>query len=348
MAAVKHKIRLIDTIDLTGEDPVIKKKCVEESITVVNLESENFKGEIQIQNTNSKKVQCEVCLKQDSKYTCPACKMKTCCLFCSKKHKNIKNCSGEREKVKYVARSDFNDMHLLNDLRFLEDVKRLVDNAHRDSKSKPNRRISKKLHLLQKAVKNRDCKLFRMAKGMQRWKENKTFYNVKEDALHWTIKFVFEEIYETVIVRHSEKETFKDILSPFIDKERVLPENKLKFFEYTNCQLDKKILLFFKHELEQGQDNKRFTEVNIDSTVKESLKNMSILEYPEYKVVLSSNAGRIRNQLFTQDNLLNVKKESDESSSDSSSDEEISKKTLEDVLRDMNSNKLFLKSENIL
>ncbi|XP_065665946.1 box C/D snoRNA protein 1 isoform X3 [Hydra vulgaris] len=321
MAAVKHKIRLIDTIDLTGEDPVIKKKCVEESITVVNLESENFKGEIQIQNTNSKKVQCEVCLKQDSKYTCPACKMKTCCLFCSKKHKNIKNCSGEREKVKYVARSDFNDMHLLNDLRFLEDVKRLVDNAHRDSKSKPNRRISKKLHLLQKAVKNRDCKLFRMAKGMQRWKENKTFYNVKEDALHWTIKFVFEEIYETVIVR---------------------------FFEYTNCQLDKKILLFFKHELEQGQDNKRFTEVNIDSTVKESLKNMSILEYPEYKVVLSSNAGRIRNQLFTQDNLLNVKKESDESSSDSSSDEEISKKTLEDVLRDMNSNKLFLKSENIL
>ena len=43
MAIAQKKLRSFETIDLTGETPIIKKKFIEENITVVNLESEEKK-----------------------------------------------------------------------------------------------------------------------------------------------------------------------------------------------------------------------------------------------------------------------------------------------------------------
>lgn len=75
---------------------------------------------------------CEICLKNESKYKCPRCLMKTCSLNCCRQHKVNTGCSGEREKTRYVEKEEFGESLLLNDYRFLEEQSRLIDNLQRN------------------------------------------------------------------------------------------------------------------------------------------------------------------------------------------------------------------------
>merc|ERR1712188_318139 len=79
-------------------------------------EKENNIPVKKVRITNRK---CEVCLEEPSRYTCPACKMRTCSLDCVVEHKHKTKCSGERSKTGFVGRNDFSNIHLLNDYRFL-------------------------------------------------------------------------------------------------------------------------------------------------------------------------------------------------------------------------------------
>ena len=57
---------------------------------------------------------CQVCKIETSKYTCPACGMKTCCLRCVKSHKDQFSCSGSLNKTKFIPLSKFSDSNLLS------------------------------------------------------------------------------------------------------------------------------------------------------------------------------------------------------------------------------------------
>ncbi|KAI9228241.1 MAG: hypothetical protein DHS80DRAFT_1318, partial [Piptocephalis tieghemiana] len=50
---------------------------------------------------------CEVCKDQEAKYTCPGCGVRTCCLACSKAHKEQNGCSGQRVRTGYVPRTQY-------------------------------------------------------------------------------------------------------------------------------------------------------------------------------------------------------------------------------------------------
>ncbi|KHN83451.1 Box C/D snoRNA protein 1 [Toxocara canis] len=69
---------------------------------------------------------CDVCQEQPFKYRCPRCSFRTCCLACSKLHKEQQNCNGQRSPdsfgtIKRLA--DFTASTALNDQKFLETVK---------------------------------------------------------------------------------------------------------------------------------------------------------------------------------------------------------------------------------
>jgi hypothetical protein len=53
------------------------------------------------------------------KYTCPGCGIKSCSLDCVKIHKETMNCTGTRNKTKYVPRSQYGINHLQSGILLL-------------------------------------------------------------------------------------------------------------------------------------------------------------------------------------------------------------------------------------
>lgn len=72
---------------------------------------------------------CHVCKMIPFKYSCPACKIKTCSIACIDAHKNIYKCSGKRSRTTFVSKSEYDINTFVNDYWLLEDTGQLVDRA---------------------------------------------------------------------------------------------------------------------------------------------------------------------------------------------------------------------------
>lgn len=77
-----------------------------------------------------------MCGKNEAKYTCPKCEVKTCCLQCVVIHKKELECTGIRDRTKFVRMKDFSNTDLLSDYRLLEECARFVYAVKRDEKKR--------------------------------------------------------------------------------------------------------------------------------------------------------------------------------------------------------------------
>lgn len=333
MTSIETTQTLLETIDLTGQQPIVQKKVIEKSFQVHHLDTEqgDIKMEPSTANNTKKPVsgvvnrrlqKCEICLEAFCKYTCPGCKMKTCCLSCVQKHKHMTGCSGRRERTKFVAKSSFDNFHLLNDYRFLEEANRLADNAKRDYKQHAPNKPHKKEQILTRNVRKSGVHLYRMAKGMKRWKENQSYYNIKEETLFWTMKLVFDGIDEPILTKQAETLTLAELLSKYVGDEISPKVNKDQFAKHIHMFKEKKLKVFFKQEIDPGTQNLRYAELGIEDTIKNGLMNKSVLEYPVFHIVYPENVEKYREEPYLQVPAS----DSDDGDSDSSSvDEEGSK-----------------------
>ena len=97
---------------------------------------------------------CEMCYHIRAEYKCPACQLQTCSLKCCQKHKKDFNCSGKKKASQFVSLKEMGNETLFEDLRFLEDVERVVEAAERDvitkrapqRKKKPRLANNRKMH----------------------------------------------------------------------------------------------------------------------------------------------------------------------------------------------------------
>ncbi|XP_066935907.1 box C/D snoRNA protein 1-like [Clytia hemisphaerica] len=331
MSSTEKTQTLLDNVDLTGQQPIYSQKVIEKTIEVHNLDGEDVTMNSPIRESppcSSKTIidrrlrKCEICLEELCKYTCPGCKIKTCCLSCVEKHKKMTGCIGRRDKTAFVAKSQFNNFHLLNDYRFLEEAGRLSDNAKRDYKVRPTLKPQKKEQILTRNASKSGVNLYRMAKGMKRWKENRSYYNIKEQTLFWTMKLIFDGIKEPILTKQAETLTFKELLSKYIGEEQGLDVNKEKYLKHMIHFKNKALKVFFKQEIDPGSENLRFAEMNIEGTIKDGLQSKSILEYPVFYLVLAENV-----QQFREEPYLQVP------ASDSDEEEVIEEKTQQQQLR---------------
>ncbi|KAK6041350.1 hypothetical protein COOONC_21145 [Cooperia oncophora] len=77
-----------------------------------------------------------MCQKTPHKYRCPKCDIRTCCVACSKQHKEVKNCDGVRPPFQAVAKlSQFDAAKSVQDQRFLHAVQSNLSSAPRASPS---------------------------------------------------------------------------------------------------------------------------------------------------------------------------------------------------------------------
>ncbi|KAL5033983.1 Box C/D snoRNA accumulation, variant 2 [Batrachochytrium dendrobatidis] len=141
---------------------------------------------------------CQICLSQAAKYTCPKCRVKTCSLPCVQSHKKLQSCDGKRDKAGYIAKKKYDMACLTSDYCFLEDVSRAADNATRDNANspslvhantlhKPARPLSYMQHLLTKECRSRGTTVKFMSAGMKRHDANQSMYRKKVDVCYGRI-----------------------------------------------------------------------------------------------------------------------------------------------------------------
>jgi hypothetical protein len=67
-------------------------------------------------------VDCELCKAEKAKYCCPGCSMRTCSLQCSKQHKALTGCTGQRDRLAFVPLEQFDDQKLLSGVLLLPNL----------------------------------------------------------------------------------------------------------------------------------------------------------------------------------------------------------------------------------
>ncbi|XP_074858744.1 box C/D snoRNA protein 1 isoform X3 [Carettochelys insculpta] len=121
---------------------------------------------------------CETCSGEEAKYRCPRCMKYSCSLACVKKHKTALSCNGIREKSAFVSINEFNELNLLSDYRFLEDVGRMADGAARDvSLHRPT--TNKFVNYLRNRARKHNIHLKTLPIGFTKRRENTTMFSKK-------------------------------------------------------------------------------------------------------------------------------------------------------------------------
>uniref|UniRef100_A0A674MAH8 Zinc finger HIT-type containing 6 n=1 Tax=Takifugu rubripes TaxID=31033 RepID=A0A674MAH8_TAKRU len=176
-------------------------------------------------------------------------------LPCVKKHKEDSSCSGIRNKTAFVALSQFDEMALLSDYRFLEDTGRFADGATRDGLVRTPRTTSK------------------VSPGFTK----KIFL--------WHLKLVFPQSNTEFSQRRvSDKKTLEQILTPYIHPTESDPVTRQKLKIYVQAPVDH-VKVFMKAEGRKA-NSVRYHELDIQKTLGDNLSYKTLIEYPVLHVVL--------------------------------------------------------------
>lgn len=137
---------------------------------------------------------CEVCNHVQAKYTCPKCEVKTCCLGCLTIHKRELQCTGIRDKTKFIAMRDMTQLDFVSDYTFLEECTRYVADRKRDHlkrHTRYNKSLPAHLFKLRAAAGERRTALRFLLALFSRRAANTTFFDWKTCVIRWRVEWVF-------------------------------------------------------------------------------------------------------------------------------------------------------------
>lgn len=135
-------------------------------------------------------------------------------------------------------------------------------------------------------AKTRNTILKYLPYKFERHRINTTYYKFKENVIYWHIEWIFFNAAGLKLFdeRISENEKISSILSKYfnVKKEDPLYE-RLQFYQAAGLYGTK---VFQKAEQKRG---KKFFEVDMNTTIKETLHNKIVIEYPIFYVVLKDH-----------------------------------------------------------
>ncbi|XP_053286555.1 box C/D snoRNA protein 1 [Pleuronectes platessa] len=227
---------------------------------------------------------CVVCRSEEAKYRCPACLTHSCSLPCVKKHKEKSGCSGVRDRAAFVPLSQFDEMALLSDYRFLEDTGRFADGSTRDRLVRVPRTTFKAKRLAANARKLNITLRF-LPITFTKSKENSTFFLSKEKQFMWHLKFMFiQSKTEFSQRRVSDSQTLKQLLTPYIHPTESDPVTRQKLKVYVQAPSNH-VKVFLKAEGRKA-NSVRYHELDIQKSLRDNLSYKTLIEYPVLHVVL--------------------------------------------------------------
>ena len=122
---------------------------------------------------------CTICLVATHKYKCPGCGTKTCSLVCSRRHKSRTGCSGVRDVVAFVKKTDLqgSEATVSSDYNFLSNIQRTIHNRaallHPDAQTNTQHRRDKdRERNFRQALERSGVNVKKVPKGFKRSKEN--------------------------------------------------------------------------------------------------------------------------------------------------------------------------------
>ncbi|XP_044056904.1 box C/D snoRNA protein 1 isoform X2 [Siniperca chuatsi] len=227
---------------------------------------------------------CGACGSEEAKYRCPACLAHSCSLLCVKKHKEDLGCSGVRNKTAFVTLSQFDEMALLNDYRFLEDTGRFADSATRDNLIRTPRATFKAKRLAANARKMNITLRF-LPITFTKSRENSTVFHAKEKLFLWHLKLIFPQSSTEFSQRRvSDKQTLEQILTHYIHPTESDPVTRQKLKMYVHTPFDH-VNVFMKAEGRKA-NSVRYHELDIHRSLRDNLSYKTLIEYPVLHVVL--------------------------------------------------------------
>lgn len=239
---------------------------------------------------------CTQCGKP-SRYCCPKCSARSCSLPCVKQHKRNEECDGIRDKTAYIPLSDFSDLDLLSDYRFLEESSRVAENAYRN-KSKlgifsQRSCLPGNVHQLQVRAGQKGVHLKILPKCFTKRRENTSQYHFKEKCIYWHILWDFVQA-ETKVhdERIPEKETLGRCLGRNLNPDTCEPEllSKLQFYQAAGLR---DICVLMAIEGKPAQDAS-YHQLDLSATIEDNLKGKTIIEYPTFLVVSKEHSAGFR------------------------------------------------------
>nr|CAH7762000.1 unnamed protein product [Callosobruchus chinensis] len=233
----------------------------------------------------SKLGQCEVCDYHEAKYTCPRCEVKTCSLKCNKIHKLEVECSGDRDRTKYVPMQKFTSLDLSSDYRLLEEITRGLD-ASKKSFGRKFDNLSGFLLKLQRMCYARKTKIKFLPFKFQRRRENST--KIKGFEIHWHIDWIFVNADNLKIADCvPEGEKIGRAVGKHLQQNNNSSDKLSEILKYYRAVGIPGMKLFLKAEQKAG---KKFFELDPDDDFRTALARKLIIEYPTIHVVLKDHA----------------------------------------------------------
>lgn len=272
---------------------------------------ENIKKESQNKRINIDK--CQICILKGnkeallSKYKCPGCQIVYCSLECSKKHKEIFKCSGERDPTTFISLGKFNDYTLNSDFRFLEENKnkkqylQLMKSRKRMREPEDFRIGKKELFFIARA-KDRNCFLKILSEGMKRRNENRTQYISGQECFIWHTRFIFEKnLYdlgeeipkENIILKSliNENSNINDAYRNILQNINPIQRLQLQFYvtykeeNGTNVPIAEEPIFLLRAE-GLSRPGRWFIQLDPTVSLRECLERRVIVENPDIHVVL--------------------------------------------------------------
>lgn len=242
---------------------------------------------------------CEVCSLQNARYTCPKCEIKTCCLSCSKVHKKELDCSGLRDRTKYIPLKNMTKVDFMNDYYFLEECTKFVKDKKDNKKVKPRHHggISKSLHTLKKVASDRKIRLLYMVGDLTRRKENRTIYDSKKQVILWHLELIFVNANNLkVSARIEENQRLSDVVLSFLKSEDPAIQKSLEFYKSSGI---KNLKVLFKAE---GLKGDQYFVLDLEKSLKKNLTNKVVIEFPTFQVIMDHSVGDF--QIVDEDDLV--------------------------------------------
>ncbi|XP_070688674.1 box C/D snoRNA protein 1 [Pempheris klunzingeri] len=255
-------------------------------MSTMESQTDNSGAEEELKGTKRKisLSNCGVCGSEEAKYRCPGCLAHSCSLPCVKKHKEDSGCSGVRNKTAFVTLSQFDEMALLSDYRFLEDTGRFADGTTRDNLIRTPRATLKAKRMAAHARKMNITLRF-LPVTFTKSRENSTFFLHKEQLFLWHLKLIFPQSNTEFSQRRvSDKQTLEQLLTPYIHPTESDPMARQKLKMYVHAPFDH-VKIFMKAEGRKA-NSVRYHELDIRKSLRDNLSYKTLIEYPVLHIVL--------------------------------------------------------------
>lgn len=224
-----------------------------------------------------------------AKYTCPKCEVKTCCLKCLQIHKTELNCNGIRDKTKYVPLKNIDESILMGDYIFLENCTQYT-NARKQDKilqftAHSNKYLPKNLNKLRKAASERQVNLRFLLPNFEKHKINSTCYDWSSKVVYWHVEWHFLNVNKIFVdSRCYENSSIGELLEKYFSFQDV---NYCDLEYYKSRGISNMTILLKAEGIHNAKS--RFYRFNAFETLKNNLRNKTIIEYPEIYVVYETD-----------------------------------------------------------